>query len=57
MCIVHVLFRFSVYDVCFDPEGKFILATGGNNVLVYNAQNGSLLHSLKGNELELFVIN
>lgn len=42
------LFYSSVYDTCFDPEGKHILATGGNHVLVYNAKDGSLIHTLKG---------
>ncbi|KAI5701907.1 hypothetical protein M8J75_014586 [Diaphorina citri] len=39
-----------VYDTCFDPEGKHILATGGNHVLVYNAKDGSLIHTLKAHK-------
>jgi hypothetical protein len=41
-------FYSSVYDTCFDPEGKHILVTGGNHVLVYSAKDGSLIHTLKG---------
>ncbi|XP_026683570.1 intraflagellar transport protein 122 homolog [Diaphorina citri] len=44
----------SVYDTCFDPEGKHILVTGGNHVLVYNAKDGSLIHTLKAQWFKYF---
>ena len=37
-----------VYDLAFRPDGTQIVAAVGNRVLVYDAADGDLLHSLKG---------
>ena len=37
-----------VYDLAFRPDGTQIVAAVGNRVLVYDATDGDLLHSLKG---------
>jgi intraflagellar transport protein 122 len=36
-----------VNDVCFRPDGSQLVAAVGNRVLVYDAVDGDLLHSLK----------
>ena len=37
-----------VYDIAFRPDGTQLVAAVGNRVLVYDAADGDLLHSLKG---------
>lgn len=34
--------------MCFSPDGKLIVAAAGCNVLVYRAECGTLLKTLKG---------
>ena len=36
-----------VNDICFKPDGTQLVAAVGNRVLVYDAVDGDLLHSLK----------
>eukprot|EP01046_Picozoa_sp_COSAG06_P080482 COSAG06_NODE_27765_length_587_cov_0.573770_2_plen_110_part_00 len=36
-----------VNDLCFKPDGTQLVAAVGNRVLVYDAVDGDLLHSLK----------
>lgn len=38
-----------VYDIVFKPDGSQLVAAVGSRVLVYDAVNGELLHSLKVN--------
>lgn len=37
-----------IWDLCFNTDGSRLIAAAGNRVLVYDANNGTLLHSLKG---------
>ncbi|CAH1119744.1 unnamed protein product [Phaedon cochleariae] len=40
----------SIYDLCFNPEGTQLIVAGGNHVLVYNTNDGSLIQLLKGHK-------
>mmetsp|Transcript_24173 Transcript_24173/g.65451 ORF Transcript_24173/g.65451 Transcript_24173/m.65451 type:complete len:1251 (-) Transcript_24173:228-3980(-) len=39
-----------VYDIAFRPDGSQLVAACGTRVLVYDAADGNLLHSLKGHK-------
>ena len=39
-----------VNDLAFKPDGTQLVAAVGNRVLVYDAVDGDLLHSLKASE-------
>ena len=39
---------FSIYDLCFCPDGSQLIVAAGNRVLVYDTTDGSLLQPLKG---------
>jgi intraflagellar transport protein 122 len=40
----------AVYDMAFSPDGAQLIAAVGNRVLVFDAIDGDLLHSLKGHK-------
>ena len=48
--------RSCVYDVAFKPDGTQLVAAVGSRVLVYDAADGDLLHSLKGHKDTLFCV-
>ncbi len=39
-----------VYDMCYRPDGSQLVVAVGNRVLVYDANDGDLVHSLKGHK-------
>ena len=45
-----------VYDIAFKPDGTQLVAAVGSRVLVYDAVNGDLLHSLKGHKDTLYCV-
>eukprot|EP00656_Telonema_subtile_P040691 TRINITY_DN4577_c0_g1_i1.p1 TRINITY_DN4577_c0_g1~~TRINITY_DN4577_c0_g1_i1.p1 ORF type:complete len:1218 (-),score=334.96 TRINITY_DN4577_c0_g1_i1:117-3770(-) len=45
-----------VYSVCFNPEGTQLVAAVGNRVLVYDANDGDLLHQLKGHKNTVYAV-
>ena len=45
-----------VYDMAFRPDGSQIVCAVGSRVLVYNAADGQLLHSLKGHKDTLYCV-
>lgn len=45
-----------VYDIAFRPDGAQLVAAVGSRVLVYDAVNGDLLHSLKGHKDTLYCV-
>ena len=44
------------YDLAFNPEGTQLVAGIGTRVLVYDAMDGDLLHSLKGHKDAVYCI-
>ena len=44
------------YDLAFNPEGTQLVAGVGTRVLVYDAMDGDLLHSLKGHKDAVYCI-
>jgi intraflagellar transport protein 122 len=40
-----------VQDIAFHPDGNQLIAAIGNRVMMYDANNGTLLHSLKGSRI------
>eukprot|EP00741_Cyanophora_paradoxa_P007206 tig00001094_g6972.t1 len=45
-----------VYDIAFRPDGTQLVAAVGNRVLVYDAIDGDLLHSLKGHKDTVYCV-
>lgn len=45
-----------VYDLCFNPDGTQVLVAVGNRILVYDASDGDLLHSLKGHRDYVYAV-
>ena len=45
-----------VFDLCFRPDGSQILVAIGSRVLVYDADTGDLLHSLKGHRDYVYAV-
>lgn len=39
-----------VYDMCYRPDGSQLVVAVGNRVLIYDANDGDLVHSLKGHK-------
>ena len=39
---------FSIWDLCFQPDGIQLIVAAGNRVLVYDTSDGSLTQALKG---------
>ncbi|VDM32300.1 unnamed protein product [Hydatigera taeniaeformis] len=46
-----------VWDLCFSPDGKLVVAAVGCNVLVYRAECGTLLKTLKGHRDTCLCVN
>eukprot|EP01051_Picozoa_sp_SAG22_P018253 SAG22_NODE_3022_length_2017_cov_2.015120_1_plen_377_part_00 len=46
-----------VNDLAFRPDGAQIVAAVGNRVLVYDAMDGDLLHSLKGHKDTVYTVS
>ena len=44
------------YEVAFRPDGTQLVTGIGNRVLVYNAADGDLLHSLKGHKDTIYCV-
>lgn len=42
------IFCFSIYDLCFNPDGTQLIVAAGNQVLVYETNDGALVQPLKG---------
>lgn len=40
----------AINDLCFSPDGSKLVVAVGNRVLVYDAAEGELLHSLRGHK-------
>ena len=45
-----------VYNLAFKPDGTQLVAAVGSRVLVYDAVDGDLLHSLKGHKKTLYCV-
>lgn len=48
---------FSIYDLCFNPDGTQLVVASGNQVLVYETNDGALIQPLKGDYLKTSTIN
>lgn len=42
------ILNFSIYDLCFHPDGSQLVVAAGQRVLVYDTSDGSLIQPLKG---------
>lgn len=42
------ILNFSIYDLCFNPDGSQLVVAAGQRVLVYDTSDGSLIQPLKG---------
>lgn len=49
-------FRSCVFDLAFSPDGSQVLIAVGNRILVYDANDGDLLHSLKGHRDYVYAV-
>lgn len=46
-----------MYDIAFRPDGSQLVVAVGNRVLVYDAIDGDLLHSLKGHKDTVYCVD
>ena len=45
-----------IWSIAFKPDGTQIIVAAGNRVLVYDATDGDLVHSLKGHKEYMYCI-
>lgn len=45
-----------IWSIAFKPDGSQIIVAAGNRVLVYDATDGDLVHSLKGHKDSVFCV-
>jgi intraflagellar transport protein 122 len=45
-----------IWSIAFKPDGSQVLVAAGNRVLVYDATDGDLVHSLKGHKDSVFCV-
>jgi intraflagellar transport protein 122 len=46
----------AIWSIAFKPDGTQIIVAAGNRVLVYDATDGDLVHSLKGHKDSVFCV-
>jgi len=46
----------TVWSIAFKPDGTQVVVAAGNRVLVYDAQEGDLIHSLKGHKDAVYCV-
>lgn len=51
-----VLLVFSIWDLCFKPDGSQLVVAAGNRVLVYDATDGTLIQPLKGHKDTVYCV-
>lgn len=56
LCFNYNKYNFSIYDLCFHPDGSQLIVASGNRVLVYNTSDGSLLQPLKGHKDSVYCV-
>jgi len=47
---------FSIWDLCFSPDGSRLVVAAGNKVHVYESAVGNLLKSLKGHKDTVYCV-
>jgi len=47
---------FSIWDLCFSPDGSRLIVAAGNRVNVYGSALGNLLQSLKGHKGTVYCV-
>ncbi|KYN32363.1 hypothetical protein ALC56_13220 [Trachymyrmex septentrionalis] len=50
------MFYFSIYDLCFNPDGTQLVVASGNQVLVYETNDGALIQPLKGHKDTVYCV-
>lgn len=50
--LIWIKHFFSIYDLCFNPDGTQLVVAAGNQVLVYETTGGALVQPLKGNNIQ-----
>ncbi|BFZ08413.1 hypothetical protein BsWGS_11452 [Bradybaena similaris] len=45
-----------VWDLCFSPDGQRLIVAAGNRVLVYDANDGSIIQPLKGHKETVYCV-
>lgn len=50
-------FTFSIYSICYNPDGTQLIVAAGDKVLVYEPNEGSLIETLKGHKDNVHCVN
>ena len=54
--IVSLYSLYSVWDMCFKPDGSQLIVAAGNRVLVYDASDGTMVQPLKGHKETVYCV-
>lgn len=54
--IITLSFLNSVWDMCFKPDGSQLIVAAGSRVLVYDANDGTMVQPLKGHKETVFCV-
>lgn len=49
-------YLYSIYDLCFNPDGTQLVVASGNRVLVYDTGDGALIQPLKGHKEMVYCV-
>lgn len=54
--MITLSFLNSVWDMCFKPDGSQLIVAAGSRVLVYDANDGTMVQPLKGHKETVFCV-
>ena len=52
----NVVVIFSIWDLCFSPDGARLIVAAGNRVHVYESAIGNLVQSLRGHKDTVYCV-
>lgn len=47
----------SIWDICYNPQGTQLVVASGSSVLIYQADDGELIKTLRGHKDQVFCVS